>query len=35
MTLIPGFNRRRVELPGITLSVLEGGTGPALFLLHR
>ena len=34
MTLIPGFNRRRVELPGITLSVLEGGTGPALFLLH-
>ncbi|MFN7224280.1 MAG: alpha/beta fold hydrolase [Paracoccaceae bacterium] len=32
--VIPGFVRRRVDLPGIGLSVQEAGQGPALFLLH-
>lgn len=31
---IPGFTRRRIALPEITLSVQEAGTGPALLLLH-
>lgn len=34
MPTIPGFTRRRVDLPGITLSVQEAGKGPALVLLH-
>lgn len=36
MTLptIPGFTRRRIALPQITLSLQEAGTGPALVLLH-
>lgn len=34
MPTIPGFTRRRVDLPGITLSVQEAGRGPALVLLH-
>lgn len=34
MNVIEGFTRRRVALPGITLSVQEAGTGPALILLH-
>ncbi|MFN3845474.1 MAG: alpha/beta fold hydrolase [Paracoccaceae bacterium] len=32
--VIPGFLRRRVDLPGIGLSVQEAGHGPALILLH-
>lgn len=31
---IPGFTRSRIALPGITLSVQQAGTGPALVLLH-
>ena len=31
---IEGFVRRRLELPGIGLSVQEAGQGPALILLH-
>lgn len=34
MPTIPGFARRAVALPGITLSVQEAGRGPALILLH-
>lgn len=34
MTEIPGFTRRRIALPGITLSVQEAGAGDALILLH-
>lgn len=34
MAVIDGFTRRRVALPGITLSVLEAGSGPPLILLH-
>ena len=34
MTTIDGFLRRRVAANGITLSVQEAGTGPALILLH-
>lgn len=34
MTEIPGFTRRRIALPGITLSVQEAGDGPPLILLH-
>ena len=34
MTTIPGFTRRRVALPGITLSLQEAGSGPPLILLH-
>ena len=34
MTDIPGFTRRRVALPGITLSVQEAGAGVPLILLH-
>ncbi len=32
--IISGFTRRRIALPGITLSVQEAGSGPALVLLH-
>jgi haloacetate dehalogenase len=31
---IPGFERRRVEVGEVSLSVHEGGEGPPLFLLH-
>ena len=31
---IPGFARRRIDLPDVTLSVHEGGAGPAVILLH-
>lgn len=34
MTAIAGFTRRRIALPGITLSVQEGGAGDPLILLH-
>ena len=34
MPTITGFARRRVDLPGIGLSVQEAGQGPALILLH-
>jgi len=34
MSTIPGFTRRRIDLPEITLSVQEAGQGPALVLLH-
>lgn len=34
MTVIEGFTRRRVALPGIGLSVQEAGTGAPLILLH-
>lgn len=34
MTEIPGFTRRRIALPGITLSVQEAGSGDPLILLH-
>ncbi len=34
MTGIAGFTRRRIALPGITLSVQEAGLGTPLILLH-
>ena len=34
MSEIAGFVRRRVELPGIGLSVQEAGAGAPLILLH-
>lgn len=34
MTDIPGFSRRRIALPGITLSLQEAGSGDPLILLH-
>ncbi|MBI1220267.1 MAG: alpha/beta fold hydrolase [Rhodobacteraceae bacterium] len=34
MTTINGFLRRRIGTNGLTLSVQEAGTGPALILLH-
>jgi haloacetate dehalogenase len=34
MTVIPGFHRARMALPGITLSVQQGGGGSPLILLH-
>lgn len=34
MTEIQGFTRRRIALPGITLSVQEAGVGDPLILLH-
>ncbi|RRH78038.1 alpha/beta fold hydrolase [Falsigemmobacter faecalis] len=34
MAVIDGFTRRRVTLPGITLSVQGAGSGPPLILLH-
>ena len=34
MPVIPGFTRRSLDLPKITLSVQEAGQGPALVLLH-
>jgi haloacetate dehalogenase len=34
MTTIPGFTRRRIALPGITLSLQEAGSCAPLILLH-